>query len=161
MLMRCLSDWLRNYKRLVILGIGNPMRGDDQVGVEIATLLRGKVPDKVKIIDCQTVPENFIGEIRRFSPSHVLMIDAAHFEGRPGEARLIKPEMISGISISTHNIPLSVLAEVIEKTVGARVMLLAIQPRRIAFGEEMSVEVQRSARRIARMLLKIISDEGI
>jgi len=161
MLMRCLSDWLRNYKRLVILGIGNPMRGDDQVGVEIATLLRGKVPDKVKIIDCQTVPENFIGEIRRFSPSHVLMIDAAHFEGRPGEARLVKPEMISGISISTHNVPLSVLAEVIEKTVGARVMLLAIQPRRIGFGEEMSVDVQRSARRIARMLLEILSDEGI
>jgi len=159
--MRCLSDWLRNYKRLVILGIGNPMRGDDQVGVEIATLLRGKVPDKVKIIDCQTVPENFIGEIRRFSPSHVLMIDAAHFEGRPGEARLVKPEMISGISISTHNVPLFVLAEVIEKTVGARVMLLAIQPRRIGFGEEMSVDVQRSARRIARMLLEILSDEGI
>ena len=89
------------------------------------------------------------------------MIDAAHFEGYPGEARLVKPEMISGISISTHNIPLSILAEIIEKTVGARVMLLAIQPRRIAFGEEMSVEVQRSARRIARMLLKIISDEGI
>ncbi|RLG95242.1 hydrogenase maturation peptidase HycI [Candidatus Bathyarchaeota archaeon] len=161
MLMRCLSDWLRNYRRLVILGIGNPMRGDDRVGVEIVTLLRGRVPDKVKIIDCQTVPENFIGEIRRFSPSHVLMIDAAHFGGYPGEARLIKPEMISGISISTHNVPLSVLAEVIEKTVGAEVMLLAIQPRRIGFEEEMSVEARRSARKIAGVLLEVLSDEDI
>ncbi len=161
MLMRCLSDWLKNYGRLVILGIGNPMRGDDGVGVEIVRLLKGKVPDKVKIIDCQSVPENFIGEIRKFSPSHVLMMDAAHFGGYPGEARLIKPEMISGIPLSTHNVPLSVLAEVIEKTLGARVMLLAIQPRRIGFGEEMSFEVQRSARRIARMLLEILSDEDI
>jgi len=40
--------------------------------------------------------------------------------------------------------------------VGAEVMLLAIQPRRIGFEEEMSVEARRSARKIARILLEIL-----
>ena len=154
-LMEQIAGWLKNCKILVVLGIGNPMRGDDAVGIEIVRLLKGKVPKNVKLLECQIVPENFIGEIKRFNPSHVLMIDAAHFEANPGEARLIPPERISGITFSTHNIPLYVLAEILRETTGAKVLLLAVQPKTTGFGEEITPEIQNAARNIAKTLLGI------
>lgn len=55
-----LTDWLKDYNKLVILGIGNPMRGNNAVGVEIVKLLEGKVLENVKLLECPPVPENFI-----------------------------------------------------------------------------------------------------
>lgn len=154
--MEQIADWLKNCKILVVLGIGNPMRGDDAVGIEIVKLLKGKVPKNVKLLECQTVPENFIGEIKRFNPSHVLMIDAAHFEANPGEARLIPPERISGIAFSTHNIPLYVLAEILRETIGAKVLLLAVQPKTTEFGEEVTPEIKNAAKNIIKTLLDVL-----
>ena len=150
-----ITGWLKNCKILVVLGIGNPMRGDDAVGIEIVKLLKGKVPKNVKLLECQTVPENFIGELKRFNPSHVLMIDAAHFEANPGEARLIPPEKISGVTISTHAIPLYVLAGILQETVNAKVLLLGVQPKTTEFGAEMTEELREAAENIAKALMSV------
>ncbi|MCD6089727.1 hydrogenase 3 maturation endopeptidase HyCI [Candidatus Bathyarchaeota archaeon] len=151
-----LLSWLRNANRVMILGIGNPMRGDDAVGVEIVKMLRGRVPGCVKLLECQTVPENFIGDIIRFKPSHVLMIDAGQFGASPGETRLFPPERISGIAISTHNMPLRILSRILEETVSANVLLLAIQPKNTSFDEAMSLEVLEASKAVADMLSEVL-----
>ena len=151
-----LLSWLRNANRVMILGIGNPMRGDDAIGVEVIKMLRGRVPSCVKLLECQTVPENFIGDIIRFKPSHVLMIDAGQFGAGPGETRLFPPERISGIAISTHNMPLRILSRILEETVSANVLLLAIQPKNTSFDEAMSLEVLETAKAVADMLSEVL-----
>lgn len=145
--------WLRDSKRIVMLGIGNPMRGDDAIGMEVVRLLKGEVSKRVRLLECQTVPENFAGEIKQFNPTHVLMIDAAHFEAEPGEARLIQPEEISGVAVSTHAIPLYILAEILRKSIDAKVLLLGLQPKTTEFGEQITPELQKAAENIAKVLL--------
>lgn len=101
-----LKKWMKNCSKLVILGIGNTLRKDYALGLEIFKMLRGKVPKSVKLIECRTSPEYFTREIKRFKSSHVLMIDAAHFKAEPGEAAFLPPEKIFGVALSTHAMPL-------------------------------------------------------
>jgi hydrogenase 3 maturation protease len=93
-----LKKWLKNVGRIVIAGIGNPIRMDDYVGVKIAQDLRGKVSDRVMLLECETVPESYVQQILDFDPTHLLLIDAAFLGLTPGEAKLVNPEQLVGSS---------------------------------------------------------------
>lgn len=153
-----IGAWLEGCEKAAILGIGNPMRGDDAIGMEIVKLLKGRVPKKVKLLECQIVPENFIGEIERFTPTHILLIDAAQLEAQPGEARLVSPDRILGMALSTHAIPLSILAEVFQNSISAKVMILGVQPKNIDFGEGLTPELQKASKKIADLLIRVLSE---
>ncbi len=153
-----LRVWLGGCDKVAVLGIGNPLRRDDAVGLEIVKLLKGRVPRKVRLLECETVPENFTREIREFSPTHVLMIDAAQLGAEPGEARLVPPERILGMVLSTHAIPLSLLTEVIKQSIDAEVMILGVQPKEIEFGEGLTPELRRASKRIVSILVRILKE---
>jgi hydrogenase maturation protease HycI len=140
------------------MGIGNPLRTDDAVGVEVVKQLSGKVLGSVKLFNCEMVPENFLAEIEDYQPTHVLMIDAAELKVKPGEARLIPPEKIADTIIFTHTVPLSLLAGVIQKETKSKIILLGIQPCNTGFGEGMSTELQKTTKNIAKTILEAIWD---
>jgi len=149
-----LGKWLSGARRVVIAGIGNPIRMDDYVGVKIVQDLRGKVSDKVMLIECETVPESFAQEIIDFNPTHILLIDAAVLGLRPGESRLIKPEQLTSIpAFSTHMLPLRIFCEYLTKAIEAKIALLLIEPKKTDFGEELSSEIEASAQNITYALL--------
>lgn len=80
-----------DIERAVIIGIGNPLRRDDNVGVEIVKRLKGTITkDNILIIEGESVPENFIEPITEFNPSHILLIDAALMGLKPGQPRFIE-----------------------------------------------------------------------
>lgn len=153
-----LHAWLNGCQRLVVLGIGNPLRGDDAIGLKVIQNLLGKVPQKVLLLECETTPENFLSEIEQFEPTHVLMIDAAHLNQEAGVSRLIPVEEIAGVALSTHMLPLSFLAELIKQNTKADVTLLGIQPKSIAFKEGLSPELQEASRKISNLILEVIKE---
>lgn len=61
-----------------IIGIGHPLFGDDYIGCWVTHQLQtlGNISDTIQIITAESNPENFIGPIVRFSPRHVLLVDA-------------------------------------------------------------------------------------
>lgn len=150
-----LIEWLKDCSRLVILGIGNPLRGDDSVGLKIVGRLKGKLPKNVRIIRGGVTPENFIGKIRDIKPSHVLLIDAAHFGGKPGEIKLIYPEEISSATISTHAIPLCILADLIREETGAKVILLGVEPKNLSLGAKISPEIKEAIERSVELIINV------
>ena len=79
---------MSSAKKIVIAGIGNPIRSDDYVGLKIVQDLQGKVSEKVCLLECETVPESYLLDIEKFNPTHVLLIDAAFLGLKPGEASL-------------------------------------------------------------------------
>lgn len=155
---RELKKWFLDAERVVVAGIGNPIRMDDFVGVKIVQDLQGKVSDKVYLIECETVPESVIQQIIDFNPTHVLLIDAAILGLKPGESRLIKPEQLTNLpAFSTHMLPLRVFCEYLTKTTKAKIALLLIEPKKTDFGERLTSEVEVSARETAKTLLKLLS----
>ncbi|MEM2263313.1 MAG: hydrogenase 3 maturation endopeptidase HyCI [Candidatus Bathyarchaeia archaeon] len=152
-----LRDWFSDAEKVVIAGIGNPIRMDDFVGVKVVRDLQGKVSDKVLLIECETVPESFLQQIADFKPTHVLLIDAAVMGLEPGECRLVKPEHLRVFpAISTHMLPLRVFCDYLAKTVGAKIALLLIEPKNTDFGEGLSPEIGEVKQKIVSFLLKIL-----
>jgi hydrogenase 3 maturation protease len=152
-----LGEWLEGAKRVAILGIGNPIRRDDAIGVEVVKALEGRVPDGVLLLDCETVPESFVGKVAEFRPTHILLVDAADFLGNPGEARLFGAGETVGVSISTHSLPLKVLSKYLEMETGAKVAILAIQPKDLGLGEGLSDELRCSLKGIVEILSGALS----
>ena len=154
---RELEFWFSGAGRVVIAGIGNPVRMDDFVGVRIVQGLRGRVSEKVSLIECETVPENYVEQIIDFGASHVLLIDAALLGLKSGEARLVMPERITDFpAVSTHMLPLRIFCEYVAETTNAKIALLLIEPGRTDFGEGLTSEVETSARHITGVLLKVL-----
>jgi hydrogenase 3 maturation protease len=152
-----LKTWLSQAKRVVVAGIGNPIRMDDFVGVKIVQDLRGKVSEKVYLIECETVPESFMQQIIDFDPTHILLIDAAILGGESGSAKLVKPEELMGFStFSTHMLPVRILCEYVGETTKAEIILLLLEPGQTDFGEGLTAEVEASAGEIVGMLAELL-----
>jgi len=152
-----LQSWLSDARRVVVTGIGNPLRKDDFVGVKIVRNLRERVSQLVYLIECETVPESFIGPITRFNPTHILLIDAGILNQESGSSKLIDPyQMATQTAISTHALPLQIFCKYLAKTTGAKIALLVIQPKDTSFGEGLTVELKEAAKHLTGLLSKIL-----
>jgi len=155
-LQKALKKWLASAKRVVVAGIGNPIRSDDFVGVKIVQDLQGKVQERVYLIECETVPESFMQEIVDFKPSHVLLVDAAVLGLKPSETRLVFPEQVTDFpAVTTHVLPLRIFCEYVAKMTEAKIALLLIEPEHTGFGEGLTPAVQVTAKKITGILLKL------
>lgn len=141
-----MKKFVKNYEKIVILGIGNELRGDDALGSilarELAVLFQEN--DNVTVFDGGAVPENFTGAIRKEEPSHIIILDAVDMNEPPGHIRLVKKDEIANYSISTHAMPLSFLIKYLESTSSADITLLGIQPKNMNLIQETSPEVKKS-----------------
>ncbi len=152
-----MRNWFQEAERVVIAGIGNPIRMDDFVGVKIVQDLRGKVSDRVLLIECETVPEGYLEQIADFNPSHLLLIDAAILGLRAGDVRLVDPEkLVSYPAFSTHMLPLRMFCEYVAGATKAKIGLLLVEPRRTDFGEGLTPEITAKAGEIAGTLQKLL-----
>jgi hydrogenase 3 maturation protease len=152
-----LANWFVDAKKIVLAGIGNPIRTDDYVGLHIVEQLRGKLPEKVCLLETETVPESYMLDIEEFHPSHVLLIDAAFLGLEPGEAKLIDPANIDNFSaVTTHLLPLRIFCEYIKKSTGAKLASLLIEPKSMEFGEGLTEEVQAAAERLTKILINLL-----
>ena len=130
--------------------MGNVQRSDDAAGCLVARGLQdpqaGSLPEDVLVIEAGPAPENSTSELRRFAPQFVLLVDAADMQEAPGTIRWIETEAISGMSASTHSLPLSMLADYLRLELGCQVAVLGIQPASNEVGEGVSEPICRGVR---------------
>lgn len=145
---RLLKEFITGDDRIVILGIGNIEKGDDAAGALCAVNLIKKfsntIPDNIKIINGGETPENFTGDIRRFKPTRVLIIDTVIARYKPGTIFIVDPEKIANTDVSTHRMPLSMLCRFLEESIGCRVLIIGIEPERVELDILLSKIVQKS-----------------
>ncbi|RLE50204.1 MAG: hydrogenase maturation peptidase HycI [Candidatus Methanomethylicota archaeon] len=159
MAINVLIEFLRSAEKIVIMGIGNELRRDDALGVIIARELKRKLKGikNVLVIDCGEVPENFLGVIERFKPTHVIIIDAIEIGAEPGTLGIISGDQVMHYpTISTHRISPHILISYIEEIVGAKTIIIGIQPENIDFGEGLTERVMLSVKEITKMLANLI-----
>lgn len=129
--------------RVLILGIGNTLRSDDGLGSILAKRIKDKTP--YIVYDSNLSPENYLGKIIRDNPEVVLMVDAVDFGGGAGEFRVFQGDDIQSPQFfSTHNASLSLVVDYLNKNLKTKIIILAVQPKILAFGEELSSEVNKA-----------------
>jgi len=150
------SSIFKGTNRVVIVGVGSEFRGDDAAGVLVARNLKKNVKSSnVLVIEGGVAPENFTSEIRKFKPSHVILIDAADFKAKPGTVRLFNDLSVAiGQSISTHKLSLSILSDYLHNQTSVKVSLIGIQPAGAEMGGKMCKEVKDVVDELAKALAR-------
>lgn len=115
---------------------------------------RTRSPRLAAFVGC-SVPENVTGEIVRFAPTHLVIVDAAELGRKPGEVHIIPPESIGGVSFSTHTLPLRIIVDYLARTAGISPVILGIQPEQTRLCTPPSAHVLAAVRRVVAALERV------
>jgi hydrogenase 3 maturation protease len=144
----------KSRDRIVFLGVGNRMRGDDGIGPVFIDMLKDQVPHA---IDASYLPENYTSVVKRLKPEAVVFIDAVKFDGQlPGYARMLEIEDVEKRRISAHNFSLDVIMGYLKEETGADVFMIGVQPKSIADREELTAGLEASLRKLAGTIADIV-----
>lgn len=128
--------------KVVIVGIGNIMKGDDGFGPALIEKLSGKV--KAVCINAGNSPENYAGKIVKENPDTVLLVDAAHLDLEPGQYEILAPPEILKSGFTTHDISPRVFIDYLGSQTKAKIFLLGVEPQNILLGDEMSEPAKKA-----------------
>lgn len=134
--------------RRAILGIGNPLRRDDGVGLWVAQRLRGT---GWEVIPAGQGVENALGIVRRLAPDLLVVVDAAEMGLPPGSVRRLPLEDAARMLGSTHALPLPFLLSTLRDEVG-KIVLIGIQPADRSVGEGITSPVLAAGEDLAAVL---------
>lgn len=136
-------------KKIGVIGIGNPLRRDDGIGIILLEKLieqKKFLPKKIEFIDGGTGGMNLLHVIVSFDI--VFFIDAVELNSDPGSYRLFNADEIKtdkkSLFISTHE---NQLPQVIEmsKQLGElpkQIFIFGIQPKDISYGKDLTNDLQ-------------------
>lgn len=148
-----LAKWVQG--QVVVMGIGNPSRGDDTAGSRVAKQVRAA--PGLRVIDAQDVAESYLRQVVEERPDTVVLIDSVDLKSAPGSVALLGKNQLASYYTSTHHVSLSLLMDYLERETHARVFMIAIQPRQTEFLKPMSAEVASSVEAISGALNEIIA----
>lgn len=99
---------LLGMKKIGVIGLGNPLRCDDGIGIILLERLKHKknqLPKNVEYVDGGTGGMKLLHSLSRFDTA--LLLDAVDFKGNPGESRVFTLEDIKSLKpamrLSTHD----------------------------------------------------------
>ena len=136
--------------KTVIVGIGNPLRGDDGFGPALIKELEGK--NDFICIDAGSAPENYVGRIIKANPETILLVDAVHLDLPPGQYRILQAADILKCGFTTHDMSSRMLIEYLKNQTNADICLLGVQPQQVSLGEPMSEWVTETLNEVKMLL---------
>ncbi|MEM2918699.1 MAG: hydrogenase 3 maturation endopeptidase HyCI [Candidatus Altiarchaeota archaeon] len=145
----------------ILIGIGNPLKGDDAIGIYIAEKFKSEISkDKTLrkkwfVLSCETAIENFSKVVKKKKPENLIIIDAAEFSLTAGEFRKFQTDKISSKGLGTHSMPIFYFIEYIKPYVKNKIFFIGIQIKKRGFGKGISKELKKSSEKI----IEILKDE--
>jgi hydrogenase maturation protease len=144
-----------------LMGVGNELRRDDAVGLEIASSLRrelGASPAPgVKIHPSTLVPERLLSKLAS-AGGRIVVFDAVEASARPGEI-VFRPMADTKYGFfGTHNIPLKLIPG-LEGHIG-NVFLVGVQPASLEVGSGLSGAVRESVRDIVGVVAEGVAQRS-
>ena len=131
--------------KIMIVGIGHPLKSDDYVGSLIAKdLMLNSGDEKVIVLDAEQSPENILGKLQEERPGLLILIDSLDMGSAPGTIGLFDLDSVSDTFYATHNIPIRLILDALSDPPTS--IVLGIQPGKLGVGGHLSEQVK-----IARM----------
>jgi len=149
--------------RAGVIGIGNPLRRDDGIGIVLLEKLiekKNDLPSDIEYVDGGTGGMNLLHMLALFDV--VLIIDAVNFNGRPGEPKLFRPEDVqskkASINIPTHETDILKIIH-LSKELGEipdELFIFGIQPKDTSQGDGLSSDLHEAVSSLTLNLQKEI-----
>ena len=149
----------------LILGLGNPLRGDDGVGCRVAEeLARRELPPGVQALDGGAAGLGLLDLLEGWK--RVVIVDAAEMGRRPGEFVRFTPAGVRLASasgrFSLHHAGLSevlALADALGRPL-PEVVIFGVQPARVGWGEGLSPAVEAALPALIAAVLEEVERRG-
>jgi len=137
-----------NYKKILVMGIGNTLLQDDGVGVHVTELFKstGEHGPNLDVLDGGTIGLSLLPEIEEADA--VIIVDASEIGERPGAMQIFRnqeiDQQLSGKRRSVHEVALYDLfsAAAIRGRSPRERVLIAIQPASTEWGLDPTPEVK-------------------
>jgi hydrogenase 3 maturation protease len=156
-LLNKLVSFFNDAKFVVIIGMGNELRADDAIGLHIVRLLKPYTNNRLQVFEGHMTPEAFIGPACAVHPTHLLIVDAAELEKKPGVWQVLSSDDVEEGLFTTHAIPATEVAAEIQRRCGSKVAFLGIQPKSRDISLSLSRECQQAAKEIVDIIQRIIA----
>lgn len=144
--------------KVLLLGVGNELRSDDGAGAILAGRLENRL--RATVLNAGSALESFLSPVLREAPHTVALIDAVHFDGRPGELRIFHAADLRLARLGTHGMSPGLFMEMLEREGVPHALLIGIQPGRTAVGQEITPEVQSAVETLQTVLTRILGRNG-
>ena len=144
--------------KVVFLGVGNPMRGDDGAGCKFVEELEksGKtISSQIYLFNGGQMPENYLEPIVKIEPDKIFIVDAVDFNASPGTFKLFEkaePQMY----FSTHTLSLNFILDYLREKTQARIFVLGIQPGQLHWGSDLSSEVREGIKKLVDSVYPVV-----
>ena len=142
-----------------VFGIGNPLRQDDAVGLEVVSSLRRRIgPGSrkvVKIHGLSSNPERLISDLASRG-ERIVLIDAVEAKQEPGTIVCTRLSETKFGFFATHNIPLRLVPGVAENA--ADTYVVGIQPESVLVREGLSDVVKESSEKLVAMIARLVEE---
>jgi hydrogenase maturation protease len=152
--------------KTIILGIGNPILGDDGVGIKVVRELKKHVKDPdVKLDEAATGGINLLDQIIGFDKA--ILVDTIKNKSiRNGEIkRLSLGELSSFHSFNPHDIGLPEACKLAKRLGETRIphditiFGIALDKMQYEFGEELSEEISKTVPKTVDMIMSELDDD--
>jgi hydrogenase maturation protease len=147
-------------KKIGVIGLGNPLRRDDGIGIVLLELVRKNrrsFPKHIEFVDGGTGGMNLLHLLVQFDTA--LIIDAVLFNGRPGEIRLFdKEEILSRavpVKMSTHKADFFHILHLSKelKELPSQLFFFGIQPKDTSHGTDLSPDLKLALPQLYKKLV--------
>jgi len=151
-----------------IIGIGNPIRSDDGIGIILINELikRKKEFKNLDFIDGGTGGFNLLHDLSKYEK--ILIIDAVNMEKNPFESEFFNIENIKNnkdiyLNISTHNEDFLEIIKLSEKLDEKpdKIYVFAVQPKNLDYNGKLSKELLENIDNYVRELIEKIKENMI
>jgi hydrogenase maturation protease len=145
-----MCGWSANERtpmKTAIIGIGNPLWGDDGLGVHLAQDPDPGLPPNVEVIDGGTPGLDLLQFLEEYD--RVIILDAVNHGGQPGDVIAFTPEETHDIPVcgspSAHGLDLGFVLRM-RDWLGCRaeVIVVGCEPLRCTAGEGLSEPVMNA-----------------
>ena len=150
--------------RTLVVGLGNPILGDDGIGWKVAEAVKALAPPEEVEVDCLTLGGLSLME-RLIDYQKAIIVDTIQTRGgQIGQVYSLSlealPDLSAGHTTAVHDTSLQTALE-LGRAMGARlpdeVLIVAIEAQRVYdFSEELTPEVEAAVPRAAQAVMNLL-----
>ena len=154
-----LSNICKPTARIAVLGIGNYLQGDDFLGVAIIQNLKEHIQkDSILLLEGEIAPIDFFPRVQEWDPTHLIIIDAAEFQAKPGTFNLIDHEQMARFTLTSHKRALTLFIDLLTVYLpDLEIIILGVQPELIDFKEGLSQSIKQVVQVLSNLLVSVLS----
>jgi len=151
--------------RTLVIGLGNPLMGDDGAGVAVLELLRAdwEIPPEVELIDGGTWGMNLLPLVE--STRHLILVDAIRSGAVPGTLTVLERNQLPryfALKLSPHQIDLREILALAELRglLPEDLVAIGIEPEQVEMEMRLSPRVSAGLGKLADLVTERLEATG-